>query len=177
MNVVDFFKKQTEKWNDDNKCGFCFEFDAPLTDSGINESQMQTDLDDCCPVKVFITNLSERKNRLYNNTTNLLQNYTIDYTFTLHVLAFDRIDTNVFAEQLGHPISESKWETILRPLQECVCEEGILEFCDLICKDIKIINWNAITRINWLDNNYTGWSITMTLRDYDCTDNNCDNAY
>ena len=127
MNVVDFFKRKNRPKKNGTTItngGFCFEFDAPLTDSGINESQMQTDPDDCCPVKVFITNLSERKNRLYNNTTNLLQNYTIDYTFTLHVLAFDRIDTNVFAEQLGHPISESKWETILRPLQECVCEEG-----------------------------------------------------
>lgn len=176
MDVVSFFKQQFDKWNAEEKCGFCWEFDAPLTDSGVNESQMQTDPDECCPVKGFITNLSERKNRIYNNTTGLLQDkdYTTDYTFTLHVLAFDRVDTNVYAEQLGHPISESKWETILRPLQECVCEENILEFCELICKDIKIINWNAITRINWLDNNYTGWSITMTLRDYDCTDNNCD---
>lgn len=173
MDVVDFFKRQVDRWNADEKCGFCWEFDAPLTDSGVNKSVMQSDPDECCPVKVFITQLSERKNRTYNNTTSMLTDYTIDYTFTLHVLKFDRPDTNVYAEQLGHPISESKWATILRPLQECVCEESVLEFCDLICKKIKIIAWNAVTRINWLDNNYTGWSITMTLRDYDCTDDNC----
>lgn len=173
MDVVDFFKRQTQQWNEDLKCGFCWEFDAPLTESGINESQMQTDPDECCPVKVFVTNLSERKNRTYNSRTGLLQSFTTDYNLTLHLLKFDRIDTNVYSEQLGHPIEESKWVEILRPLQVCVCEEEILKFCDLICKKIEIINWNAITRINWL-HNYTGWSITMTLRDYDCIDNNCD---
>ena len=176
MNVVDFFKQLTEKWNTQEKCGFCWEFDAPLTDSGVNESQMQTDPEDCCPVKLFITNLSERKNYTYSPITALQTSNFIDYTFTLHALVFDRIDTNVYAEQLGHPISESKWETILRPLQECLCEEDVLEFCEIICKEIQIIGWNAITRINWLDNNYTGWSITITLRDYDCISNNCDNS-
>ena len=172
MDVIDFFKQQTNIWNEELKCGFCWEFDAPLTDAGVNESIMQTDSDECCTVKVFITNLSERKNRQYNNNTGLLTEYTADYTFTLHVMAFDRIDTNVYSEQLGHPLEESKWISILKPLQDCVCEENVLKFCDIICKKIKIINWNAVTRINWLDN-YTGWSITITLRDYDCSDSEC----
>lgn len=174
MDVIGFFKQQVDKWNEDEKCGFCWEFDAPLTDSGVNESVMQTDPDECCPVKVFVTNLSKRDNRTYDNRSTLLTDFNIDYTFTLHVLKFDELGTNVYAEQIGHPVSESKWVTILKPLQDCVCEENILEFCELICKKIKIINWNATTRINWLDNNYTGWSITMTLRDYDCTDSDCD---
>lgn len=176
MDVVNFFKQQVTKWNDETKCGFCWEFDAPLTDAGVNESVMQTDPDECCPVKVFITNLSERKNRTYNTQSKLLTDYTIDYTFTLHALVFDEVGTNVYQEQLGHPVSESKWETILKPIEDCVCPEEILEFCDLICKKILITQWNAITRINWLDNNYTGWSITMTLRDYDCTDSDCSSS-
>ncbi len=169
MDVVKFFKDQVKIWNDDKKCGFCWEFDAPLTDAGINESEMQSNPDECCPVKVFITNLTERKNRTYNQSQ-LLTSYSIDYTFTLHLLKFDRTDTNVYSEQLGHPISESKWSTILRPLQSCICEDTLLKFCEIINKHITIQGWNAITRINWLDNNYTGWSITMTLRDYDCND-------
>lgn len=176
MDVVGFFKQQVEAWDDEQKCGFCWEFDAPLTESGVNESIMQTDPEDCCPVKVFITNLSTRKNRSYNTTTGFLNSYSVDYTFTLHALKFDRIDTNVYQEQLGHPVSESKWETILKPIQSCLCEENVLSFCDLICKKIDITAWNEVVRINWLDNNYTGWSITMTLRDYDCSDNNCGNS-
>ncbi len=175
MNVVKFFHDLADKWNDEQKCGFCWEFDAPLTDSGVNESQLRLD-DDCCPVKLFITNLSVRKNRVYNQVTKLLTDYSADYTFTLHALVADRIDTNVYAEQIGHPIDESKWETILHPIEQCLCEEEVLEFCELICKQIQIIAWNAVTRINWLDNNYTGWSITITLRDYDCNDDNCDSG-
>ena len=175
MDVVDLFKRLSEKWNEDLKCGFCFEFDAPLTESGVNESVMQSDPEDCCPIKVFVTNYSFRENKTYNRITTLLTNESIDHTFTVSFVAFDRIDTNVYQEQIGHPINESKWETILRPLQECVCDSNELqkEICELICKRILITQWNAITRINWLDNNYTGWSITMTLRDYDCSDNEC----
>lgn len=172
MNVVDFFKQQVERWNDDMACGFCWEFDAPLTDSGVNESVMQTDAEECCPVKAFITNYTFRHNRTYNPTTTMLTNDSIDHTLTLHILAFDRVDTNVYQEQIGHPVSEGKWETILNPLRQCVCEESLLEFCEIINKRILITAWNAVARINWLDNNYTGWSITMTLRDYDCTDDN-----
>ena len=176
MDVVNFFKQQVDKWNAEEKCGFCWEFGAPQTIAGINEYVVETDVEECCPVLVFVTDRSYRKNKVYNQITGLLQDkdYTIDYTFTLHTLVMDRIDTNVYNEQKGHPISESKEETILRPLEVCLCGDTPFDFCELICKDIKIINWNAITRINWLDNNYTGWSITMTLRDYDCTDNNCD---
>lgn len=170
MDVVNFFKEQVSLWDEEEKCGFCFEFDAPLTDSGVNESQMQTNPDECCPVKVFLTNLRERKNRTYSTSTGLLTDYTIDYSFTLYLLKLDRVDTNVYAEQLGHPICESKWSTILRPLQECICEETILEFCKIIGKRIDITAWDASTKINWLDNNYTGWAINITLRDYDCTD-------
>ena len=174
MDIVNFFKRQTDLWNEDNKCGFCWSFGAPLTESGVNETVIDKNCNDCCLVNLFITNLSERKNRNYNNTTKLLIDYTIDYTFTLHVLALDRTDTNVYNEQIGYPVCESKWSNILRPLQKCVCEEEVLKLCEILDKKILITNWNAITRINWLDNNYTGWSITMTFRDYDCTDNSDD---
>lgn len=175
MNIVDVFKRLSDNWNTELKCGFCWEFDSPLTDSGVNESVMQTDPEDCCPIKVFITNYSFRENNVYNTITTLLINESIDHTFTVSYLAFDRVDTNVYAEQIGHPISESKWETILNPLRDCVCDSKQLqqEICELICKRILITQFNAMTRINWLDNNYTGWSITMTLRDYDCNDNDC----
>lgn len=175
MDLIGIFKKLTEKWNEELKCGFCWIFDAPLTDSGVNESVMQTDPEECCPVKVFITNYSFRENKQYNNITALLTNESIDHTFTASFVAFDRIDTNVYNEQLGHPLSESKWESILRPLQACICDTTTLQndICELICKRILITQFNAIVRINWLDNNYTGWSVTMTLRDYDCSDNDC----
>lgn len=175
MNIVKVFKDLTTIWNDEERCGFCWTFDAPLTDSGVNESQMQTDPEDCCPIKVFITNYSFRENKVYSPISTLLTSESIDHTFTITYVNFDRTDTNVYAEQTGHPICESKWESILNPLRDCVCDSNLLqtEICELICKRILITGFNALARINWLDNNYTGWSITMTLRDYDCSDSDC----
>lgn len=176
MNVVDFFRRQTEKWNEENKCGFCWEFDAPLTDAGVNESVMQTNPDECCPVKVFITNYSERPNRQYHPINRFLTSFSIDYTFTLSVVMFDVLGTNVYQEQIGHPISESKWDAILNRIRECICSSAPFDFCEILGKDIQIINQTNVSRINWLDNNYTGWSITITLRDYDCSDTNYDSG-
>src|SRR5690606_672161 len=178
MDLVRLFKDLTTQWNDEQKCGFCWEYDAPLTDAGVNESVMQTDPDECCPVKVFITNYSFRENKQYNPITTLLTNESIDHTFTASFVTFDRVDTNVYLEQIGHPVSESKWETILNPLRDCICDTNELqkEICELICKRILITQFNATSRINWLDNNYTGWSVTMTLRDYDCSDSECSSS-
>lgn len=160
MNVVKFFKMQVEEWNEIEKCGFCWEYDAPLTNSGVNES----DTENPCCVKVMVANLEIGQNREYNPTTGFLRNFTQDHTFDLHILHPDVIGTNVYSEKLGHPLEESKHEKIIEPLRKCITPENILEFCKFLGFQAKITAWRAFVRINWLDGNYTGWTIRMTIR-------------
>jgi len=162
MNVVEFFRQQVNKWNIENKCGYCWEFDAPLRDSDANESLIKTN--ECC-VRVMITNYSFRKNRTFHPVNGLVTDYNLEYTFTLNVVIPSIIDRNVYNEQ-EHPISESKWATILEPLQGCLDTENPYDFCEILGRDdVTIISENWIQRLDWLDNNYDGWAITMTLKD------------
>ncbi len=120
MNLAEFFRQQIKKWNNENKCGFCWEYDFPLRESDANESRME---DDVCCLKVMITDLSVRDNKTYDPVTGLLTEFNEDYTFTLHVLQQDVLDTDVYKEQL-QPINKSKWENILYPIKLCLTGEA-----------------------------------------------------
>lgn len=160
MDLLKLLQTQVSIWNAEQKCGFCWSFGAPLTDSSLNKKQ----LEDCC-LQVFVTNLTKRKNRTYNEETSYLNDYSVDYNFDLHILYPDRVDINTYNEQLGHPIDESKWATILHPIDECFCAEKFVDFCKLIGKNLRITNQSSRVRINWLDNNYTGWTYSLSIRD------------
>lgn len=155
-DIVNLFKKKIEQWNKSNKCGYCWEFSAPLRVSDLNEYQQRGE--DCC-VHVFLTNLR-------GNETNYrpAMSYTIAPTrqfATVYFLMKDNIGVNVYNEIDGHPISESKWETILKKIFECIFH---IDFCD-INENILIegISWQ--TKIDWQDSNYTGWQFDFTFNE------------
>lgn len=158
IDIVDFFKQQVELWNTENKCGFCWEFEAPLRESDVNESEKKNE--ECC-VRVFLTNLSIRENRQYDRESTYIMRHGRDYSFDLHVVMYDRIDINVYQEQ-AYPLTVSKWVTILKPIRECL---QCLDFCEILGRQMWVVNENWTTKIDWLDNNYTGWTVNMTLRD------------
>lgn len=160
IDIVDFWKQQTEKWNDEQKCGFCWSFGAPLTESAANGQQTE---DPCC-VSLFVTNVTQSTVRGYANT-GFQNSREENHGFVLYVLKRDGIGVNNYNEMLGHPIEESKWETILKPLKQCVTEENVLEFCEILGINLQIPNWNMETKINWLDENYTGWMVRATFKE------------
>lgn len=161
MDIVDFFKKQTEHWDAEGKCGFCWEFGAPLEEAEANKQQTERG---CC-VNVFLTDLKKDVVRGYSSQTGFQNSRADNYSFTLYVLKRDELGKNNYNEIIGHPIDESRWETILKPLQECVTEEGVLEFCNILGINIDIPRWSMSTKINYLDDNYTGWMIRATFRE------------
>lgn len=163
MNVVDFFKVQTQYWDSIQKCGFCWKFGAPLRESDLNEKELTTP-EECC-IQVDITNLTIRPVRTYDVITTFVTQYFEEYSFDLNILLPSVVDTNVYNEQPEHPISQSKWETILKPIYECLNGLEPFDFCDLLGRNIQIVAMNWISRIDYLDNNYTGWTIRLTLRD------------
>lgn len=158
MDIVDFWKKQVEAWDAENKCGFCWTFGAPLTDEAANTQQTE---EPCC-VSVFVTDITQSSSRRYADTS-WLNSRVDNHGFTLYVLKRDGLGVNNYNEILGHPVTESKWETILKPLKECVTAEGVLEFCEILGYNVQIPTWQMETRINWLDENYTGWRIRVNF--------------
>lgn len=157
-DIVEVLRDLIEAWDEERKCGFCWEFEAPLRESDLNESVQKTE--ECC-VRVFVTNLRISKNRRYNlQASHYKASQVNSYSFDLNVLMRDDIGTNVYAEQAGHPISESKWERILKPLMLCI---GDLDFCSQSAVlTYGSENWEAI--IDRYDS-YTGWRINMTINE------------
>lgn len=160
MDVVDFFKKQVEKWQTDGKCGFCWEFSAPLIESQTNIQQT----DEACCTYVFLTEIETNEVPRFSANTGFVNGKNCDTTFTLHVVRKGDLGTNNYSEIKGHPISESRWETIYKPLSDCLDCNLILDFCEFVGLKVDITQWRKTIEHAYLDNNYFGWKIRATFR-------------
>lgn len=159
FDLVSFWKAQTDKWNEDEKCGLCFEFSAPLVASQINIVQSET----CC-VNIFLTDLQFREDKIYNPITGLLTSNKCIWTFNLYALVQSELGVNNYNEIKEHPIEESKWNTVFYPLIDCLGCQNILDFCTLIGKQLEVKqNGNAVLIHNYLDSAWNGWKINYSF--------------
>lgn len=162
MNIVAFFQELVDKWNAEQKCGFCWSFSAPLSNSGMNMSLAKDG--ECCCVHLFLTYIGTDYGYKTANTgvKNLEWNDTF---FTLYVVKQTNLGVNVYNEIPNHPIDESLWESILEPLENCLGCGNELELCEM-GYPFEIMKWRKETVILEHDDNYTGWKINGTFRTY-----------
>ena len=162
MDIVNFFKQQVERFNLDDKCGLCWAFEAPMTESALNLVQLEEDTK-CC-VHLFMTSLQFSKKNRYSAQTTFVNGESCEYTFTLYVLQASRMDLNNYTEIKGHPVSESKWETIYKPIFDCLSCENVLETCEILGYKVDVTKWDAFLVSNFRDLNYDGWRFNITLK-------------
>ena len=162
MDIVKFFSDQVTKWNTDNKCGFCWEFGAPLFEETTNIQQT----DEACCTYVFLTKVARQRGNEYAQSTGLLSKKWCDYSFNLHVLRKGDLGTNNYNEIKGHPIEESRWNEIYQPIANCLDCDLQLDFCEFFGIDANQMVWNEDMESNYMDNNYFGWRITAKFRIY-----------
>jgi len=161
MDIVEFFKQVAADWNAETKCGFCWEFGAPLEESAANKQQQETK---CC-VKLMLYDITVNQQRTFDPVTTFQTGRADSHSFTLLAVKQDDIGKNNYNEIQGHPIEESKWEETLRPLQECLSAENLLPFCEKLGYSVQVTAWNMSTKTNYLDANYTGWQIRATFKE------------
>lgn len=156
MYIVKFWKDQVDLWNMQEKCGLCWEFSAPLVASQINIVQSET----CC-VNVFLTDIRFRESKQRDNITGLVLSDFCVWSFSLYALSKSPLGVNNYNETKGHPIEESKWETIFKPLIDCLGCDNILDTCELLgVTNVNVdMNGDATLIHNYLDENYNGWKI------------------
>ena len=156
MDIVKFWKDQTELWNEQNKCDLCWEFSAPLVASQINIVQNET----CC-VNVFLTDIKFREVKQRNTVSGLVTSKLCVWSFSLYALSKSPLGVNNYNEKKWHPIEESKWETIFKPLIDCLGCDNILDTCELLgVTNVNMdMNGDATLIHNYLDENYNGWKI------------------
>lgn len=162
MDIVNFWKLQTDKWQADNKCGLCWQFGAPLVQSQINISQSEADK--ACCVNVFVTDITYNEVIGYNSQTGFRNVEAHEWSFNIHVLTPVQLGVNNYNEIKGHDIDESKWVTVFKPILDCLSTEKVLDFCFLLNERVNITKWQGFLVHNYLDSNLNGWRFAGTFR-------------
>jgi hypothetical protein len=163
MDIVKLFQDIANKYNADNKCGFCWSFGAPLTESGINASE-NTDLNKCC-VKMFLTDLVFEKGFAEDNQKNSYPTHC-DYIFNLWVGLPTNLGINNYNETPNHLITESNWATIYKTLIDCVGCGFNENFCRDFGVNLSIKKWRLNQVIKFGDDNLCGYKINGHFRVY-----------
>jgi hypothetical protein len=162
MNLVNFWKSQTEIWNEEEKCGFCWAFGGVTTVPGIEQYKIREG-EECC-VHVFITD--DGFNEVINyGVRPFIRNTNCQDIFTLWVLYPSSLGLNNYKEIPGHPVEQSTEETILTPLKSCLTCEVVLDMCEAAGYLFEIIKWQGYKVRNFTNHNFTGWKIMATFQE------------
>lgn len=162
MNIVQFWEQQVAKWDAEQKCGMCWHFEAPMTESAVSIIQ-PPEGKECC-VQVFL--VRERVNAFtttynYNANTNLVNQVRCTTNFQLYVLIKGDIGTNNHTEIKGHTTEKSKWDDILWKIEECLSCDALIDFCTFLGYNPNITNWSGQQVVNYLDQAYAGYKLTV----------------
>lgn len=162
INVIQVISEMVEQWDYESKCDLCWQFSAPLRISDLNEWQSRDDKECCVLVAVTDYTFECFENR--NRQTGLRGLGSFTHDFTLHFLSHDNLGVNVYDEIKGHPLSESKWDTILWPILDCISCNAF-DWCLNLGYQIEVSRWRGSAKIDYLDDNYSGWSVSVQLRE------------
>lgn len=160
MDIVSFLDKQFKRYNEQEKCGLCWNFYAPLAEKEINVQKLN---DNCCVNVFFIqdqvvpfeTAISYDENRLINFRD-------CRRSFQLLFLTTSTLGTQNYTE-INSEKETSRWTTILQPLEACLSCDFNFDFCDILEQDYEITQWSARQVLNYKDENFAGYRLSITI--------------
>lgn len=164
MNFIDFFQQQVDKYNDDERCGLCWFFSAPLTESASNIQQLREETK-CCVQVMFLQDKQAAfsVSAIYDERTTYIKDRFCTENFRLLFLIPDVIGKNNYNEIEGHPIEESR-SVKLMELKECIGCDFQLDFCEIIGTTWQVMKWEGYQRILFNDTNFIGYEVNVTLK-------------
>ena len=156
--VLEFWKDMIETYNEDSKCDFCWNFFAPMTEKRLNIIRDITQEDDCC-VNVFLLRNKSQDfgSRLTYNHNYLTRTYKTE-TYEVLFLIPSKEGLNNYNELSGHSLEESRYETIFKPLRDCISNHIITD----ICNHAPVTSWNGRYVYDYQDENFYGIRINIT---------------
>lgn len=167
MDLISFWSQQINKWNEESKCGLCWDFTAPLVESAIELVEPSAGMD-CCVQVLFLRDKEPAFSTLnrYNESTQLLSGTTCNKAFEILFLMYAPIGSNNWNEVKGHSTDESKWATALYELERCLSCDLELDFCEFIGSKSRVTKWSAKQVINFSSKNYSGYRISVNFQTF-----------
>ncbi|MDM1542353.1 hypothetical protein [Empedobacter sp. 189-2] len=161
-------QNQVTTWNEQNKCGFSWEFSAPLFLNKINTVQVEN----TSAVQVMLIwqgQLLYEGGLNYNQFGLVTSTNTSSDNFELYFLLPSYLDENNYNEIKGHPVDESRsieLERLLSCLRGDNTNSGaMLDLCNTFDGKYKLSKWNVFAvNENFLDNNYIGFRVQISLQ-------------
>lgn len=163
MDIVKLWQDIADKYNQDNKCGFCWTFGAPLTNSGVDQTQA-TENNKCC-AKLFLTDIGFESG-FEEDFNKVSVNKFCDYYFNLWVVLPSSLGVNNHNEIPNHEISDSNWEKIYKPLFNCFGCDFDANFCADFGVNVLIKKWRLFQVVKYGDANYSGFKVQAIFRIY-----------
>lgn len=163
MDIVKLWQDIANNYNTNLKCGFCWNFGAPLTESAIN-AQQNTNTNKCC-VNLFLTDIGFESG-FEEDFNKASVNKYCDYYFNIWVLLPTNLGVNNYNEIPNHEISQSNWATIYKPLFDCLGCDFDGQFCLNLGYPVSIKKWRMSQVVKYQDANYSGYKIQAIFRVY-----------
>lgn len=159
MDAVVFWKDIVCKFNEEKRCGFCWRFYAPLTEIDLNLVKKRKR---CC-VNVFLVwngaqDFAAQPN--FDVEKGLPNNPIETFSYQVYFLISSKEGINNYNEMPEHPISESRYETILKPLRKCINYDILNEFC----LDFGVTSWTGNYVYDYQDEMYYGIRLNIVTQ-------------
>lgn len=159
MNVLRKWHDIIDKWNEENKCGLCWEFKGGVREDYFNNLQIVEGKECCVYVGLFDVEIETIYNQYGVNS-----DYShCELSFTMVAGLPSTLDIQMYNENANYPIEESKWEKYINPLLECLGCNIYNEFCENE-DEIQPTQWKVTTGINYNDLNFDGVVVKATYR-------------
>lgn len=159
MDPVVFWDNLIQDFNKENKCDFCWRFYAPMREIDLNLVRKK---DECCVNVFLVWNGAQDFNTLANFDINkgIPINPIEVFNYQVFFLVPSKEGINNYNEIPNHPVDESRYETILRPIRECI---NYNIFNDL-CLKFGITSFNGSYVYDYQDEMYYGIKLNITTQ-------------
>ncbi len=155
--MIDFFENLISQWNEEEKCGLCWNFYG----AGRSDYSNLITHDNCC-VAVILNNFGSRYGYVRNQYDINTKQYCEDW-FELIVGVPSSLDLSFYNEISDDFKDTSKYKQYIQPIIDCLgC--GI----DIECNEqgYEVMEWSWSLALNYQDSNIDGIRINGKLRKY-----------
>lgn len=158
--IIPLWEGIVKTMDETNACGYCWEFYAPLTEIKLNTTRTKEGKN-CCVHVFLIRNkaMDFRHTPIYTNR-NIISGYALEDNYDIYFLVKSKRGLNNYNELPHHDVKDSRYETIFRPIRDCIESRMITG----ICGTARVTQFSGNFVYDYQDEQYYGYKISIQQR-------------